>query len=251
MKIALYSDLHLENALWYPPEAAVEADVVILAGDIAKHSEGVEWAREAFTQPVIYVAGNHEYYGKDLEFPHVMRQVAIPPLVFLEQEVHVIGKVRFLGCTLWSGFDLMIAEEDRAWAMHDAEECIPDFQAIWKDDKSLLTPQEMVRQHQASVQWLDQALAEPFDGKTVVITHFAPHPGCISPQFKQNRLTAYFVNDHTALMQRHCIDLWCHGHTHSSTDFIAENGCRVVSNQRGYPPEKNTCGIREDLLIDL
>jgi predicted phosphodiesterase len=53
MKLALYSDLHLEllREPWQPP--ALDVDVVILAGDIGKHTHGVEWAadtQQAFPQ---------------------------------------------------------------------------------------------------------------------------------------------------------------------------------------------------------
>lgn len=251
MKIALFSDLHLENALWYPPESADAADVVILAGDIAEHAEGIEWARETFSRPVLYVAGNHEYYGKSPEFVDTLQRTAQSPVVFLEKDVHVIGGVRFLGCTLWSAFALAGGEEDRAWAMHEAEQCIPDFQAIWKDDKSLLTPAHAAEMHRQSLEWLERALSSPFQGRTVVITHFAPHRRCIDRQFEINRYTPYFVSDLTPLMRRHRIDLWCYGHTHHSTDFIAENGCRVVSNQAGYLPERQTSGLRPEFLIEL
>ena len=61
MKIQIYSDLHLEFARFDP--APSDADVVILAGDIDIKSRGVSWANDTFQCPVIYVCGNHEYYG--------------------------------------------------------------------------------------------------------------------------------------------------------------------------------------------
>lgn len=61
MKLQIYSDLHLEFARFDP--APSDADVVILAGDIDIKSRGVKWASEVFQCPVIYVCGNHEYYG--------------------------------------------------------------------------------------------------------------------------------------------------------------------------------------------
>lgn len=71
MKIALYSDLHLEcfEASWQPEPMDVE--VILLAGDIAKHTYGMEWAARTFSEwpskpQVFYVAGNHEYYDAHL-----------------------------------------------------------------------------------------------------------------------------------------------------------------------------------------
>ena len=62
MKIHILSDLHLEFAAFNPEPT--DADVVVLAGDIDVRSSGVGWARDTFPdQEIIYVAGNHEFYG--------------------------------------------------------------------------------------------------------------------------------------------------------------------------------------------
>lgn len=64
MRIRILSDLHLEFLYWTPPQA--EADVVVLAGDI--DVSGLHWARHHFPEtPVIYVPGNHEYYGSRMQ----------------------------------------------------------------------------------------------------------------------------------------------------------------------------------------
>lgn len=43
------------------------------------------------------------------------------------------------------------------------------------------------------------------------------------------------------------------GHTHHNVDFVAENGCWVVSNQRGYPRDAmlKDNGFRPGLVIEL
>ena len=46
MKMRVLSDLHLEFQDWNPPD--VEADIIILAGDIHSGTRGVEWARRHF-----------------------------------------------------------------------------------------------------------------------------------------------------------------------------------------------------------
>lgn len=62
MKIRILSDLHLEFQQWSPPKAA--ADIIVLAGDIDLGIHGVEWGRQSFpSSPVVYVPGNHEFYG--------------------------------------------------------------------------------------------------------------------------------------------------------------------------------------------
>ncbi|MHB1591976.1 MAG: metallophosphoesterase, partial [Sulfuricella sp.] len=118
MRIALYSDLHLEmvthrrgTLAWEPP--ALDVDVVILAGDIGSHTHGIEWAAAAFRQcpvspEIIYVVGNHEYYGAHIhELTAEMRKTAKRLVVhFLENDAIEIDGVRFLGTALWSDFQL-------------------------------------------------------------------------------------------------------------------------------------------------
>ena len=67
VKIRVLSDLHLEFQHWAPPK--VDADVVVLAGDIHVGIQGVEWARRHFARSlVVCVPGNHEFalHGTDL-----------------------------------------------------------------------------------------------------------------------------------------------------------------------------------------
>lgn len=249
MKIAPYSDLHLENVEWVPPQSATEADIVVLAGDIAAHTHGIAWARQTFSRPVVYVAGNHEYYGAHLGMLKELRRAADENVHFLERDALILDGVRFLGCTLWSGFELGGPGNDIACAMSQARLGILDYSLIFARGGKLLQPQDTANLFRLSWGWLERALAEPFAGPTVVVTHFAPHPRCIAPQHLDDVLNAYFVSDLSWLMQKYRIDLWCHGHTHASTDFVADNGCRVLSNQRGYTGEAT--GFRPELLIEL
>ena len=241
MRIALDSDLHREagSIPWQPP--ALNVHLVILAGDIGSHTNGIEWASRAFrTVPeVVYVAGNHEYYNAhlglldELENP-VWDQMGVH---FLERRVLTLEGVRVLGCTLWSGFDLYGAGtvED---AMNAAKGSINDYWMIRARGGKLLTPRDTLRLHRTDVRWLETELAKPFDGKTVVVTHFAPHRRCIAPEHAGSAVTPYFVTDLSRLMEAYSIELWCFGHTHTNVDFIAEGGCRVISNQLGYPKER-------------
>jgi predicted phosphodiesterase len=63
MKLHILSDLHVEFESFNPPET--EAAVVILAGDIHVGKKGIDWAKASFSDKyVLYVLGNHEYYGR-------------------------------------------------------------------------------------------------------------------------------------------------------------------------------------------
>jgi predicted phosphodiesterase len=257
MKIALYSDLHLEclPEPWQPP--LLDVDVVILAGDIARHTHGLKWATTAFTHwprapKIFYIAGNHEYYDAHLGLLTELRKSVgeAAGVRFLEKDSVVLPGIRILGCTLWSGFELYGADRMAAY-MNEAGRAINDYRLIYASGGQRLKPLDTLRLHRQSVYWLASELAKPFDGKTVVVTHFAPHQQCVSPQFQNSVLSPYFVTDLSRLMSAYSIDVWCHGHTHTNNDFVAENGCRVISNQRGYPGEVPNSGFQAALVIEV
>lgn len=113
MRIALLSDIHLSvNALPFPD---VDADIVVLAGDISRPAAAIEWAKSC-PLPVVYVAGNHEFYGSDLisTYEHLNRLSQGTQIHVLERSEYVHNGVRFLGCTLWSDYRLFDSAEHRA-----------------------------------------------------------------------------------------------------------------------------------------
>jgi len=261
MKFALYSDLHLDPMLRGGPVLLppLDVDVVILAGDIARHTYGLEWAADRFpdwpTSPkVVYVAGNHEFYEDRLTLLTAMRKGEWKRwgIEVMERRTLKLSGVRILGCTLWSAFDLHGPDTVDA-AMLRAKNGINDYWLIHTRGGRRLEPRDTWELHRKSVRWLDAELAKPFDGKTVVVTHFAPHRGCVAPQHQNSDVSPYFVTDLSWLMEKHRIDVWCHGHTHTNNDFIAKNGCRVVSNQRGYASEfaAGGMGFRPDLILEV
>ena len=105
MKVRILSDLHLEFAVLLPP--SIDADVVVLAGDIGVGLDGLAWARNSFPGvPVIYVPGNHEYYGHDIELRSDLRRQSNDGLYVLDDEAIELQGVRFVGSTLWTDFAL-------------------------------------------------------------------------------------------------------------------------------------------------
>lgn len=107
MKLHILSDLHVEFEMFNPPQTG--SDIVILAGDIHVGKKGIDWAKVNFPdKPVIYVLGNHEYYGRT--FPkHIddLKQLAEGTNIhILENDRLVVDGFTFLGCTLWTDFKL-------------------------------------------------------------------------------------------------------------------------------------------------
>jgi predicted phosphodiesterase len=243
VRIRVLSDLHLEVEPFAP--ADVPADVVVLAGDIDNGAAGVEWAERTFRVPVIYIAGNHEYY--DHEFHEVraaLRAAAIDRVRLLDCSEAVTDDVRFLGCTLWTDYTLA-PEPSRAGVIQEARAKNPDYQKI-RCGAGSFAPEDAItlcHEHRA---WLEGALSQPFAGRTVVITHFAPHPRSIAPAYVGHPANPGFVLDLSPLMGR--ATLWIHGHTHTAFDYEVD-GTRVVCNPRGYPGEPT--GFAADRVVEI
>ena len=246
LKLRILSDLHLEIcpfALSRSERNTLEADeVVILAGDIAVGSWGMEWARKTFPQQeIIYVAGNHEFYSPLFLYEDAkdrLRQSAFRHGIhFLDKDVVEISGIRFLGCTLWTDFDLF-GPERRLEVMDRARRALNDYRLIRTRANvsptglSLeLTPELTKQEHLECVSWLDTELSKAVPEQTVVITHHAPHHQSVPERYRENLLSGAFASNLTNLVGRSA--LWIHGHMHDSFDYMVD-GTRVVCNPRGY-----------------
>lgn len=234
MKLHILSDLHLSVCPMERPQA--DADIVILAGDISRPAESVQWA-VGFGKPVIYVPGNHEFYGGSIDgtLAELRRCCGEAGVHLLDGDALVIDGVRFLGATLWTDFRLFPDGQQQELALQGAMRFMRDFARIRlsEDKDALLTPESSAELHFAYLAWLRTRLEEPHEGPTVVITHHAPSKRSIAARFAGSPINAGFVTDLETLMGRERVALWIHGHTHDSFDYEV-NGTRVVCNPRGY-----------------
>jgi len=231
MKLHILSDLHLEFSRFEP--LTTDADVVILAGDIWKGAQGVRWAAESFPDnSIIYVPGNHEFYGRQRK--EVLAELRIEAdkagVHLLDNDETFINDVRFLGATLWTDFELHGTGTTK-WAMHEGQRGLNDFRVIHEGVEGHFSPQRSIELHKESLAWLEQKLAEPFDGKTVVVTHHLPSMLSVADRFKNDMLSACFASNLDRLFGK--MYFWIHGHTHDTFDYVS-NGTCVVCNPRGY-----------------
>jgi predicted phosphodiesterase len=250
-RFRVFSDLHLEFSDWDPPPAAAEA--ILLAGDIGVGTQGLEWARRNFPEkPVVYVPGNHEFYGAELpDTLDALREEAKSLGVhFLDGDECVIEGTRFLGTTLWTDYALYGSEDaDLDRAMTDAEIEMNDFRMITWARGERLTPRLVREIHRTNVEWLTERLAQAFAGPTVVITHHLPHRLSIHPKYEGTRFNPCFASDLDHLV-RAPVSLWVHGHTHESLDYEV-NGTRVFCNPRGYLPEEPNLSFNPQGTVEL
>ncbi|MDZ7787429.1 MAG: metallophosphoesterase [Halofilum sp. (in: g-proteobacteria)] len=252
MRIQVLSDLHAEVDPKRAQSDVVDlgADLVILAGDIDHGGAGVRWAarpgrtrRSSTCSAITSTTDPRSMPATE----HARAAAAGTHVHVLEREAITIQGVRILGATLWT--DLALAG-DIAFTRWRLGQAFTDYRAIEGADGRSLRPAETEAIHHETVKWLEQTLAEPHSGPTIVVTHHAPSPHSLGQRGEapQAATSAAYASDLESLIERHSPTIWVHGHTHYSCDYRIGDTC-VVSNQRGYYAEKT--GWDSSYVLDL
>ncbi|MDY0885401.1 metallophosphoesterase [Dongia soli] len=271
VRIAYFSDIHIEvvrhetRPIRFPPWTTAyplelgpdlsslvgNVDLVILAGDIgvgdltsdesaALYASQVAEFVEA---PVVFVPGNHEYYGTAFEICREKLLSTKPQNVAVldrSEAFYRIGKdkVRILGATLWTDYALF---GNPPIAMAIASDRINDHRRIAMSNGNLFSPWDAAKEHHISRLWLDAKLREPHNGHTVIVTHHVPHPLLRNPNIPAyDPLAPAFQSDCSDLLSIATtagVKAWIFGHNHFSIDRELQ-GVRMLSAQTGYPREQ-------------
>ena len=258
MKLQLLSDLHLETES-FEPEPAPDADLLVLAGDIDSRWEG--YRRFAgWPVPVLVVAGNHEFDGRDVDAALAGLRELCDDLgfTFLERESLILNqpdgrRLRLLGTTRWSDFDLYGAE--RRPRAERAAEYFMRLMASTRAGRPF--DAAAVRLEALSCRaWLETELGRSAQGRwdqTVVITHFAPSLRSADPRYGPQPGTASFCNADDDLIPR--ADLWLHGHLHCRHDYRVNRPgrapTRVVCHPLGLAKKGEHDGYERFKVLDV
>ena len=273
MKIQLLSDLHLEAHPHWQPTPSPSADLLVLAGDVGSYQVGSQLKDDDFglarfsplngwPTPVVFVPGNHEYDAQDFDAAHSRLRSTCERLglIWLERETLVMQGVRLVGTTLWSDFDALATGVQTSTSANALAQQLKAREKAFRAANYYLRKTETTRhgelwlaqgvRDQAMIcqDWLRAALAMPFDGPTVAITHFAPSLMSADPRYGLTPGTAGFCNALDDLLP--LAQWWLHGHLHAPSNYV-HRGCRVVANPLGYARKNEQISFQAQNLIEI
>lgn len=241
MKIRPVSDLHFEfhadagETLSSEVTATTEGDfdVLVVAGDLLS-ARGLAHALSLLAgktrKPIVYVPGNHEFYGSNRET--VMKNLRgierlFPHLHALDNEVLTVDSVRFLGTPLW-----FRKSNAPTWAMND-------FTAIAQFSSWVYA------ENARAIEFLHEELRSG----DVVVTHYLPAERSVHEEYKRSVLNPFFLCDMESVIQARMPALWVHGHTHRSCDYQL-GATRVVCNPFGYARHEENAEFSSHLVVE-
>jgi Icc-related predicted phosphoesterase len=236
MLLHLVSDIHLEFG---PCPTPPGGEVLVLAGDIHVGTYALDWIQKclAIYDQVYYVLGNHEFYNHNMQkVQYEWAKIAAGYKNFevLDDRVHAYDGVRFIGSTMWTAAII--------YGMNDYQ--------IIQHGNDILQPVHTQMMHHISAQWIEDALAQPWEGETVVITHHAPTPECVVPKFNGNKMNPCFHAHMNRTIAENDIKYWLHGHMHDSI-FVEQDGTEIHCNPRGYAGYGANTGFRNPLVLEV
>ena len=216
-------------------------ELIIIAGDVSNKPQ-INWAPslqhilKCAPHALVYVVpGNHDFYNFRFDGEDQLAEIAASNRALLAQKRKIeVGAYRFLCTTLWTDMVLGLGYELNA---REASGRMNDYRLIRAGVKRFkkLRPWETVLRHKDHLEWLEAELAVPFAGKTIVVTHHAPHPDIFQTDGVRG-LEAVYASDLTAQIERFQPDLWCYGHYHQGRS-LKIGKTEIMNVSLGYPEE--------------
>lgn len=213
-----------------------KVDVCILAGDIAVGPaipDALKLFCDAFPK-VLYVHGNHEFYGYRREQVVSWTMEAKDKnanLYWLDNGIVTIENQRFLGTPLWFKDD--------------------PYNDVYKDKvncfKKIVNFKSWVyEENKKAISFLER---EMLDGD-IIISHYLPHDKSIAENYKSSSLNRFYVCDISHILNVRTPKLMIHGHTHISCDYYLGD-TRVVCNPFGYYCHEVNGGFKKVFLLEV
>ncbi|HEX2748880.1 MAG TPA: metallophosphoesterase [Verrucomicrobiales bacterium] len=249
MRFHVISDLHQEFGEVDVPHVA--CDAVICAGDVSIKRSGLKWILRRFPDvPVVYICGNHEFYGEN--YPSLiskLRDEARNTNVHVLENEHVIlGGVPVFGCTLWTDLALQGPWPEGAAF---AGEIMNDYKRVRNSLRGYrrLSPADTRKAHFSSLDAMRRFFTAHDPRHSIVVTHHAPSALSLPEDRRDKSISCAYASHLDAFILEHQPQVWVHGHIHHHQDYRI-GSTRILSNPRAYPDSPNP-GFIPDLVIEV
>ena len=261
MKIRVVSDIHLEFGNFIVPSCDGDKDtVLILAGDIGTSNtiplitNFLKIVSEQFFK-VIYIMGNHEYYHGVIgeSFGDIKKEmVELKNVHVVDNQTVLIDEVAFICSTLWTSFD-----NGNPLTMMKAESFMSDYRIIGIIENNRfgsrgVKTNDILEIYNSSKKFIFNEIEfhKSSERQVVVVSHHSPSFMSVPSEYKGDSLNGAYCSNLDYEIFDAKPDLWIHGHTHTSFDYMIE-GTRVICNPRGYAPSALNKKFNPNLLIEI
>ena len=240
MKIKIISDLHADinkGIVWnFDPDT-----FYVICGDISGDAEYTRDFVKKYIKQGVFVAGNHLGYSGHLtldESLDLLRSNFNKGKVrFLNNNVYTVGKVVFIGTTLWTDFNLYGCVTE---CMEIAWNCLNDYRYVRTFNPKFggmitrIGPLTTLGYFKKNVEYIEKQIQKHKDKKVVIVTHHAPSLKSIDDKYVYDKTSAAYASNLEWLIEKYSnIVLWCHGHVHSKARYRI-NHTRIVCEPYGY-----------------
>lgn len=266
MDFRIVSDLHLNFSKGYTLERTPleEETVLIVAGDLVELGFELKHYAETFFEEhsrrfkhIIYVLGNHCYWGCDLKGAIARARTMVESyenVTVLDNDLWVDDneKVMVFGATMWTSLN-----KGDPLTVYRCKNYMNDFWEV-----SDLSPRQWQMEHIYSTYMIDRYLDPEYypvykDYKKVIVTHHAPHGQSIGTKYRgpeYGDVNYAYYTDLTDLIEKRKPNLWIHGHIHEAQDYKVGD-TRIIVNPRGYTRVKEgwagDSGFKPKLVIEV
>jgi len=240
MKILPISDIHVDkmpdDGSSFLTTLPLDVDIVIVAGDVGPMSCFPSFLSRLSDRykNVIFVAGNHEYYGTPVKEVHAQLEELTrlySNFHWLHRSVVTIDQVRFVGATLWFPYHPSNSQYEKPMSEFGQ---VPSFREWAYEENS------------RSKQFFEETLREG----DFVISHFLPSFKSVAPQFEDSRFNRFFVCSMDDVIESAHVSHWVHGHTHRVCDYLI-GATRIICNPVGYINIKQDTGFNYRFIIEV
>lgn len=256
MKICAMSDLHFEFMMPREIDSLTrgvfalpsDIEVLVLAGDIGNYISPkrvnaflYDVATNGPFKKIYIIPGNHEFYGVNITDESTFLH---PNVKDLNCTYDIYNGVKFCGAIMWTDFN-----RGNPLDMMNYKNGINDCEYI-QHYGLRLKPDFILNQHTFHMQKLENMLTDSSlaTDKTVVVTHHGPTTKSVADRYIGDPYNFSFVSDNAEFVLKHQPDLWIHGHTHVSMDYMVDK-THVITNPKGYGRENPE--FRVDYILEV